>query len=350
MEEKKMNIYTKSGDKGMTTLKGAQSVSKSDDRIQLLGAIDELTSHLGLAKVEPSCAYMLPVIETIQNKLITVMAGIADSYNQKYRLLAADVAELETEIDRIEASFPREKVFVLPGGCKASAQLDVARTVARRAERCMVDVAKRHSIDLMTKQYMNRLSDYLYVNARYVDYQHADDAAQSENAVPDIQKKSIQDIATEIQEDKIVRKVLKEVGALGRISLESAKKLIELLEAYSEQQGRKSVISVCGPDGNMIAVHAMDDAFIASFEISMKKAYTAVAVKMSTMELSKLAQPGQTFYGVENTDNGRIVIFGGGVPLIYQGKIIGGLGVSGGTGEEDHETAEYGLRMLERVL
>ncbi|MDD3403181.1 MAG: cob(I)yrinic acid a,c-diamide adenosyltransferase [Hespellia sp.] len=344
MDEKKMNIYTKSGDKGMTSLKGAQSVSKSDDRIQLLGAIDELTSHLGVVKSEEVCAYMIPVLEQIQSRLITVMAAIADSYNQKYRLSQSDVEELEHEIDRLEASFPREKTFILPGGCRASAQLDVARTVARRAERCMVDVAKRHSVDLMTKQYMNRLSDYLYVNARYVDYLH------TSGAVPDIQKK--QDVATEFKfsEEKVVQKVLKEIDAVSRISLDSAKKLIELLETYSEQHGRKSVISVCGPDGNMIAVHAMDHAFIASFEISMKKAYTSVAVKMSTMELSKLAQPGQTFYGVENTDNGRIVIFGGGIPLTYHGKIIGGLGVSGGTGEEDHETAKYGLEMLETVL
>lgn len=344
MEEKKMSIYTKSGDKGMTSLKGAQSVSKSDDRIQLLGAIDELTSHLGIVKSDEACAYMIPMLETIQNKLITVMSGIADSYNQKYRLAQIDVEELEHEIDRLERSFPREKTFVLPGGCKASAQLDVARTVTRRAERCMVDVARRHSVDLVTKQYINRLSDYLYINARYVDYQHAS------GEVPKVQKKQDVVVVPGLSEQKVVQKVLKEIDAVSRISLDSAKKLIELLEEFSQQRGRKSVISICGPDGNMIAVHAMDEAFIASFEISMKKAYTAVAVKMSTMELSKLAQPGQTFYGVENTDNGRIIIFGGGIPLTYHGKIIGGLGVSGGTGEEDHEAAEYGLKMLESVL
>ncbi|MDD3360081.1 MAG: cob(I)yrinic acid a,c-diamide adenosyltransferase [Hespellia sp.] len=344
MEEKKMSIYTKSGDRGMTSLKGAQSVSKADDRIQLLGSIDELTSHLGVVKSQEDCVDMIPMLEQIQEKLITVMAGIADSYNQKYRLSQNDVAELEHEIDRLEALFPREKVFVLPGGCKASAELDVARTVTRRAERCMVDVAKRHSIDLMTKQYLNRLSDYLYVNARYVDYLH------KSGAVPKMQKHTDAGRSTGLSEEQVVQRVLREIDVVNRISLDSAKKLIELLETYSREHGRKSVMSVCGPDGNMIAVHAMDDAFIASFDISMKKAYTSVAVKMSTMELSKLAQPGQTFYGVDNTDNGKLIIFGGGIPLVYQGKIIGGLGVSGGTGEEDHETAEYGLKMLESIL
>lgn len=362
MDEKKMNIYTKGGDKGMTTLKGAQNVSKSDDRIQLLGTIDELTSNLGVAKTDRECAYMKPVLESIQNNLITVMAGIADSYNRKYRLAQEDVAALEAEIDRMEGRFPREKKFVLPGGCVASAHLDVARTVARRAERCMVDVAKRHSIDVVTKQYMNRLSDYLYVNARYIDYldqvnetaQETVSAAQpaqivqNEIAATAVMEETSMDIDT--NEQKIINKVLKQIGGISRINLESAKRLIGLVEEFSRKKGRNSVISVCGPDGNMIAVHAMDDAFLASFDISMKKAYTSVAVKMSTMELSKLAQPGQTFYGVENTDGGRLVIFGGGIPLIYNGKIIGGLGVSGGTGEQDHELAEYGQRMLDVVL
>ena len=109
------------------------------------------------------------------------------------------------------------------------------------------------------------------------------------------------------------------------------------------------MIAVCGPEGNPIAVHVMDGAFLVSFDVAMKKAYTSVAVRMSTMELSGLAQPGQTFYGLgKMSDN--IVIFGGGVPLKVGDTIIGGLGISGGTGEEDHSLAEYGLSILNEVL
>ena len=116
------------------------------------------------------------------------------------------------------------------------------------------------------------------------------------------------------------------------------------------RRGKQAVIAVCGPDGNPIAVHVMDGAFLVSFDVAVKKAYTSVAVKMSTMELSKLAQPGQTFYGVDKMMDGKIVIFGGGVPLTHNGMIIGGLGISGGTGEEDHSLAEYALSVLEEVL
>lgn len=149
---------------------------------------------------------------------------------------------------------------------------------------------------------------------------------------------------------EIVKAVVAQLKGSERINLEKAKQLIEKVEAYAKQKGKNCVISICGPDGNMIAIHVMDDAFLASFDVAMNKAYTSVAVKMSTMELSYIAQPGQTFYGVEHTNGGRIVIFGGGVPLKVGDKIVGGLGVSGGTGEEDHEIAMYGLKVFEEML
>ena len=107
---------------------------------------------------------------------------------------------------------------------------------------------------------------------------------------------------------------------------------------------------ICTEDIDVYKRQVMDGAFLVSFDVATKKAYTSVAVKMSTKELSVLAQPGGTFYGVDKMDNGKIVIFGGGVPLKVGDTIIGGLGISGGTGEEDHSLAEYGLCVLNEVL
>ena len=151
------------------------------------------------------------------------------------------------------------------------------------------------------------------------------------------------------KEEELIQQVLLRMGQ-GRMTLELSKKLIQKIEEEAKRRGKRAVIAVCGPEGNPVAVHVMDGAFLVSFDVAMKKAYTSVAVKMSTMELSKLAQPGQTFYGLEGLDGGKIVIFGGGVPLIWQGTIIGGLGISGGTGEEDHSLAEYALSILPEVL
>ena len=134
------------------------------------------------------------------------------------------------------------------------------------------------------------------------------------------------------------------------ITLQLAKQLMEIIEKRAEAVGLKAVIALCNAHGNPIAVHCMDDAFLVSYDVATKKAYTSVAVKMSTMELSKIAQPGQTFYGVDKLDGGKIIIFGGGIPLKVEGKIVGGLGISGGTGEQDHDLALFGEAAFQELI
>lgn len=348
-----MNIYTKGGDRGTTNLVRTKNVSKSDDRIQLVGTIDELTSHLGLVKTMVKDADTIRILEKIQKTLITVMAGVADPYNKDYRISDDKTELLEEEINRMEGLFQRPKQFILPGQCRLSAEMDVARTVARRAERALAAVSVKFGADNGTKKYMNRLADYLYILARYTDAKEADMVDNTGDPASDGGKEEVRTMAesqTGTASEAVIQEVLKRIGIQGKISLSSAKRLIDKIEQEAERRGKKAVIAVCGPDGNPIAVHVMDGAFLVSFDVSTKKAYTSVAVKMSTKELSVLAQPGGTFYGVDKMDNGKIVIFGGGVPLKVGDTIIGGLGISGGTGEEDHSLAEYGLSVLNEVL
>lgn len=352
-----MNIYTKGGDKGTTSLVHTKNVSKSDDRIQLVGTIDELTSHIGLVKSMLTDLDMIQNLEKIQSTLITLMAGIADPYKRDYRISDEETSFLEAEIDRLEGLFDRPKEFILPGGSRLSAETDVARTVARRGERVLAAVSVKFGADNGAKKYMNRLADYLYVLARYIDARemgHSKDSASGKEEFAD--KKNLQNRGSIMGQkempvsEAVIQEVLKRMGIQGKITLDSAKRLIEAIEQEAQRRGKKAVIAVCGPDGNPIAVHVMDGAFLVSFDVAIKKAYTSVAVKMTTMELSALAQPGGTFYGLNKMDNGKIVIFGGGVPLKVGDTIIGGLGVSGGTGEEDHSLAEYGLSILDQVL
>ncbi len=348
-----MNIYTKNGDKGTTDLVRTKNVSKSDDRIGLVGTIDELTSHIGVVKTLLTDGETIRMLEKIQETLITVMAGVADPYNREYHINDDKTQLLEEEIDRMEGLFDRPKKFILPGGTRLSAETDVARTVARRAERALASVGVKFGADTGAKKYMNRLADYLYVLARYEDAKNSGKAEESHKTEQknraESEKRMEENRNTSVSE-AVIQEVMKRMGIQGKITLESAKRLIEKIEKEAVRQGKKAVIAVCGPDGNPIAVHVMDGAFLVSFDVAMKKAYTSVAVKMSTKELSVLAQPGQTFYGVDKMDGGKIVIFGGGVPLKVGDTIIGGLGVSGGTGEEDHALAEYGLSVLNEVL
>lgn len=357
-----MKIYTKTGDAGMTSLVHTKNIAKSDDRVDVMGTIDELTSHIGLTKTKIQDQQIIHFLEEIQQTLMTIMAGIADSYNMKYKLKEEDTAKLEYEIDRLEALYERPAHFILPGENPISAQLDVTRTVARRAERCLSQVSIKFGADSGARRYMNRLADYLYVLARYYDAMAEDGgvnrkessaaagAVAAESPVQAREQDKGGNAMTEnLTQEALIQQVMMRMGQ-GKITLEASKKLIQKIEEEAARRGKKAVIAVCGPDGNPIAVHVMDGAFLVSFDVAVRKAYTSVAVKMSTMELSKLAQPGQTFYGLESLDGGKIVIFGGGMPLTVNGNIIGGLGVSGGTGEEDHSLAEYGLSVLQEVL
>ncbi|MBQ4515333.1 MAG: cob(I)yrinic acid a,c-diamide adenosyltransferase [Clostridia bacterium] len=160
-----MKIYTKSGDCGTTSLCGGKAVSKTDEKIELLGTIDEVNSHLGLAKVVAEDS-LKETISCLQRNLMLVMAGISDSENADFFIKNEQIAALESEIDKIEVSFERENCFVLYGANELSARLDVARAVLRRAEREFCKVAKKHKTDKNALVYINRLSDYLYILAR----------------------------------------------------------------------------------------------------------------------------------------------------------------------------------------
>ena len=339
-----MKIYTKHGDGGMTTLMSATQISKADDRIATLGSIDELSSHMGLAKAyianmrTADSVKCVEHFDRVQSALMTVMAGIAEPRNRAHRVQAEETAFLESIIDAVEASFPREHRFVLPGSCELSARLDVARAAARRAERQLCVMDRKYAADAAAKAYLNRLSDYLYMLARRADH---DEQLRRENGgiLP-------MSNAPASAADAVVDEVLRRMGGI-TLDLKKATALIEAIQTEAARTGKKAVIAVCNAQGNPIAVHVMDDAFLVSYDVALKKAYTAVSVKMSTMELSKLVQPGGTFYGLQNVEG--MLVFGGGVPLKVGERIVGGLGISGGTGEEDHALCEFGLEVFAQL-
>ena len=407
-----MEVYTGYGDKGMTDLSHTKNVSKSDDRICLMGSVEELMSHIGLVRVLVDDVDVVRMLEKISETLKKIIDGVSDPYNREFKVSEDRTELLEEEIGRMKEIFSGERLPILPGDSRVAAEVDVTRAVARRAERELALVSVKFGSDTGAKKYMNRLSDYFYVLARYVDVakikekneasEGVQGAVKSEtagieaNVVTEaagtvgnsadvvagtsavdvgaqepqmVQKSAVQAFNAQngtvtttaggntamAQNDSMaantamIQEVLKRMGIQGRITLDSAKRLIERIEQEALRRNKPSVIAVCSPDGNPVAVHVMDGSFLVSFDMAVKKAYTSVAVKMSTMELSRLTQPGQTFYGLgKMSDN--IVIFGGGVPLKVGDTIIGGLGVSGGTGEEDNSLAEYGLQVLNEVL
>ena len=135
-----------------------------------------------------------------------------------------------------------------------------------------------------------------------------------------------------------------------KMSLSLAKDIIHRVILKAKEMGVKAVVAVSDAGANPVCVECMDDSYIASYDIAVNKAYTVVSLKMPTKNLKSLAAPGGSLYGIQFTNGGRIVIFGGGVPLKAGDKIIGGLGVSGGTEEEDTYLADYGLSLFEEEL
>ncbi len=135
-----------------------------------------------------------------------------------------------------------------------------------------------------------------------------------------------------------------------KMTLTIAKVLATFVEQRAAERKVNAVVAVFNEGANPVYTACMDDSYIASFDVAFHKAYTAVALKMSTIDLKSLAQPGGSLYGIQHTNAGKIVIFGGGVPLTYHGKILGGLGVSGGTEEQDTAIAEYGRVIFETIV
>ena len=165
-----MKIYTKTGDKGTTSLLTGTRVSKSDLRLEAYGTLDELNSWLGLVSAEvPSGCF--PLIQEIQSELFSMGSYLALDGKASFpmpQISSSLVKELETQIDRWSQKLPELKNFILPSGSKASSMCHVARTICRRSERLIVALSEQVEVKTEIPLFLNRLSDFLFVQARYV--------------------------------------------------------------------------------------------------------------------------------------------------------------------------------------
>jgi cob(I)alamin adenosyltransferase len=166
-------IYTRGGDKGETSLGDGSRVAKLDCRIGAFGTVDELNSALGVALAEPGLSDRLrEPLERIQNDLFDVGADLSVPYGigDRLRVEQAHVARLEQLCDDFNADLPMLKSFVLPGGTPAAARLHVARTTCRRAERDALTAQQETGVNPLVLAYLNRLSDFLFIAARWANH------------------------------------------------------------------------------------------------------------------------------------------------------------------------------------
>ena len=171
-----MKIYTRTGDSGDTGLFGGPRVRKDDIRIEAYGTVDELNAVLGLARTEHSSSALSELLESLQHDLFVIGAELATPEPGQHTMPAigtADVERLEGCIDQYEAELPPLKQFILPGGSPAGATLHVARAVCRRAERRVITLQGTSDTEISATiiVYLNRLSDLLFVLARFANQQ-----------------------------------------------------------------------------------------------------------------------------------------------------------------------------------
>ncbi|MEZ6071774.1 MAG: cob(I)yrinic acid a,c-diamide adenosyltransferase [Pirellulales bacterium] len=168
-----MKIYTKTGDEGQTSLLGGRRVSKSDLRIEAIGAVDELNASLGVVRSLLEDRGVDATLERVQHELFAIGAELANPEPAKSRtpvIGLPEIEQLESTIDRLEAELPPLTQFILPGGGPAGATVHLARTICRRAERCVVTLRQDDShLASHVVVYLNRLSDLLFVMARAVN-------------------------------------------------------------------------------------------------------------------------------------------------------------------------------------
>jgi cob(I)alamin adenosyltransferase len=172
-----LKIYTKTGDKGTTSLIGGTKVPKSHHRIEAYGTVDELNSYIGLCRDLLEDNATRDLLQEIQDRLFTIGSSLACDPVKEPKMRIPDLKEtdvqlLEKEIDRMNEVIPAMKSFILPGGHPTVSHLHIARCICRRAERCCVRLELESlEVDSVILKYLNRLSDYLFILSRYAGHQ-----------------------------------------------------------------------------------------------------------------------------------------------------------------------------------
>lgn len=191
----KSQLYTRTGDSGTTSLVGGERVKKNSKRLEAYGTIDELSSFIGAITSDAACnAEVKGQLREVQNELFNIgsylatqSANVADiesvdinapNYSGNYDCKMLDNAKLqnlEGWIDTLDEQTPKIREFVLPGGCELASKAHQARTVCRRAERAIIDLAESEYVDNKVLKYINRLSDYLFIAARYFNFMQGEE-------------------------------------------------------------------------------------------------------------------------------------------------------------------------------
>jgi len=316
------NVYTRTGDAGLTGLFGGSRVPKQDPGVEGYGTVDEANSAIGEAKAVAMDESVRATLHGIQQRLFVVAAELASDARGR-EILAntvgpADVKDLEDLIDMCQVVTGPQREFVVPGRDVPSAALHRARTVTRRAERRVLTMSETIPVRPELIKYLNRLSDTLYALARLTEHHH--DMTMIEQVVRTAVQRALG---------------VSSPGSTGSYDLATLKVMAAAAEAKAAELGVPIVFAGVDAGGNLMLLHRMSDSLLGSIDIAIGKAFTSAAFKLPTSALKDASTPSGELHGIQNSNDGRVVVFGGGLPVFIDGRIAGGIGVSGGTVDED---------------
>ena len=394
------NVYTRTGDKGDTGLFGGSRVPKQSLRVEAYGTVDEANAALGAAKAMLPAGQWRRRVHDVQQRLFVLAAELA-SDPEGAAILAnkintGDITDLEHLIDDCLAITGPQRVFVVPGRDDRSGAFHQARTVVRRAERRVLTLAETEPVRPELIKYLNRLSDAVYSLARLAETWRDEEIERivrdavakvlgtpSKQAQPDrdegavrvettrkpknrpnpghhgfdtASSQSEQAGSTNFTRAKLAQPDGEPPGErststpsrgrtpIRRFDLAAAKRIAERAEARSAELGVPVVIAAADAGGNLMLLHRIEGALLASIEIAINKAWSAVAFQAPTATLGPLATGDGPLPGLADTNSGRVVLFGGGVPVHVDGELAGAIGISGGTAEQDVDIATCALQ------
>ena len=394
------NVYTRTGDKGDTGLFGGSRVPKQSLRVEAYGTVDEANAALGAAKAMLPAGQWRRRVHDVQQRLFVLAAELA-SDPEGTAILAnkintGDITDLEHLIDDCLAVTGPQREFVVPGRDDRSGAFHQARTVVRRAERRVLTLAETEPVRPELIKYLNRLSDAVYSLARLAETWRDEEIERivrdavakvlgtpSKQVEPDrdegavrvettrqpknrpnpghhgfdtASSQSEQAGSTNFTRAKLAQPDGEPPGERStpapsrgrtparRFDLAAAKRIAERAEARSAELGVPVVIAAADAGGNLMLLHRIEGALLASIEIAINKAWSAVAFQAPTATLGPLASGDGPLPGLADTNSGRVVLFGGGVPVHVDGELAGAIGISGGTAEQDVDIATCALQ------
>lgn len=333
------NVYTRGGDKGETGLFGSSRTPKDNIRVDAYGTMDEANSAIGLAYSLCDDEEIRQILNYLQKRIFVLGAELASDEKGKEmlhdKISQVDVDYMECVMEQYLAIIGPQKEFIIPGANQASAALHVARTVVRRGERLIVRY-NRENADSRPElvKFVNRLSDTLFVLARTEEFNGF------VKEITDRVKGKLELLESATAENA------EECPSKDYSLLTLAKKMAAAARVKAEDIEVPIVFSVVDTGGNLAYFERMEGALLVSIDISVNKAYTANALKMPTDKIASLVKEDGSLYGLQWTNNGKMVVFGGGYPIKYNGEIIGAIGVSGGSVDEDIIIAKSALAIL----